>query len=75
VPTNAVIETSNKQYVAFVTGKTNNKKETVVTRKEVTIGTSTADKIEVLSGLTEGEKIVTEGVRSLKDNMTVRVVE
>lgn len=75
VPNSAVVETSEKKYIAYVAGKPNKEKETTVTRKEVVIGTTTKDRIEVLEGLKEGEKIITEGVRSLKDNMTVRIVE
>jgi RND family efflux transporter MFP subunit len=44
----------------------------VVRRREVSVGELTADGIEILAGLTEGEVIVTAGVRRLSDGEEVR---
>jgi RND family efflux transporter MFP subunit len=45
----------------------------VVRRRGVSVGELTADGIEILSGLEEGERIVTAGVRRLSDGEEVRV--
>lgn len=44
-----------------------------VTQRQIQVGVSEEDQIEVLGGLDEGEIIVTVGVESLKDGMNVRV--
>jgi RND family efflux transporter MFP subunit len=75
VPNSAVIEAANDKFIVFVAGKPNAKKEAIVTKKEVEIGTTSGDKIEILKGLEPGENVVTEGVRSLKDKMVVQIVE
>lgn len=75
VPNSAVIEAADDKFIVFVAGKTNAKKEATVTRKEVEIGTTSGDKVEVLKGLEPGENVVTEGMRSLKDKMEVQIVE
>ena len=75
VPNSAVIEAADDKFIVFVAGKPNAKKEATVTKKEVEIGTTSGDKLEVLKGLEPGENVVTEGVRSLKDKMVVQIVE
>jgi RND family efflux transporter MFP subunit len=45
----------------------------IVRRKEVTVGELTSMGIEVLSGLEDGELVVTAGIGSLSDNTTVRL--
>lgn len=75
IPSSAVIEAADKKFNVFVAGTPNVKKEVTVTKKEVEIGISNDNKIEILKGLEAGERVVTEGVRSLKDKMVVQVVE
>ena len=45
-----------------------------VTRREVTLGSRRGGKVEVVSGINEGETVVTEGVAKLVDGMTVNFV-
>lgn len=47
----------------------------VVKRRVVTVGELTSEGLEILSGLTEGELLVTAGVRRLVDGETVRMLE
>lgn len=47
----------------------------VVRRRPVTVGELTSEGLEVKSGLTLGELVVTAGVRRLSDGMQVRLVE
>ena len=46
-----------------------------VVRTPVTIGDLNGDNIQVLSGLSPGERIVTAGARFLRDNQQVRILE
>ena len=75
IPNSALIEAADKKFNVFVAGKSNSKKEVIVTKKEVEIGISNDNKIEILKGLEADERVVIEGVRSLKDKMVVQVVE
>jgi len=43
-----------------------------VFQREIKVGVSEEDQIEVLDGLNEGEMLVTVGVETLKDKMRVR---
>jgi RND family efflux transporter MFP subunit len=45
----------------------------IVRRKEVTVGELTSRGIEVLSGLQDGDRVVTAGVGSLNDNTMVKL--
>ena len=47
----------------------------IVHRKPVTIGALTAEGLEILSGLTDGERVVTAGVRRLQDGRKVRLMD
>lgn len=47
----------------------------VVHRRDVTVGELTGDGLEILSGLEDGELVVTAGVRRLTDGEEVKVVE
>ena len=49
--------------------------EGVVRRREVSVGELTSEGIEILSGLSEGELLVTAGVRRLSDGETVKMLE
>ncbi len=48
--------------------------EGLVRRKPVTVGELTADGLEILGGLTEGERVITAGVRRLTDGERVKLL-
>ncbi|HEY6952820.1 MAG TPA: efflux RND transporter periplasmic adaptor subunit, partial [Bacteroidota bacterium] len=66
VPYKAVVEQMG-EYFAFVVRGTN------VSQQRIVLGMSINDKVVVLSGLKEGDQIVTEGVQKLRDNSPVTV--
>ena len=68
VPRKAILYKQNKTYVFVKQGNT-------VSQREITIGLTEEDLVEILSGLNEGEVIVTVGVESLKDGDRVEVVQ
>lgn len=67
IPRRAVLFKQNKTYV-FVLNRNQ------ASQREVTLGITEEDQVEVLSGLTEGDVIVEVGVESLKDGERVEVV-
>lgn len=60
VPTSAVMKRKEKNYLWLVeNGKAK--------KKEVSIGLETDDKVEILAGLEEGDKVVSKGVSKIKE--------
>jgi RND family efflux transporter MFP subunit len=59
----------NRTYSAFVVT------DSTAVRRQLTLGIQMGDKIEVLSGLQEGDKLVTTGMNNLDDNTPVRVAQ
>ena len=47
----------------------------LVRRRDVSVGELTGDGLEILSGLEDGELVVTAGVRRLSDGEEVKVLE
>ncbi len=71
--TTAVNEDLDGRYV-YLLEKTD-KEQGVVSRKNVTLGEITTDGIEVLTGIKEGDLLVTAGIHRLHEGMKVRVLE
>lgn len=68
IPRRAILYKQNKTYV-FVMNRN------LVSQREVQIGLTEEDYVEVTDGLTEGEVIVVVGVEGLKDGQRVDVVQ
>jgi len=68
IPRKAILYKQNKTYV-FVTERGQ------ATQREVSLGLTEEDHVEVTDGLAEGEAIVTVGVESLKDGQRIEVVQ
>jgi membrane fusion protein (multidrug efflux system) len=66
VPEQSLVPLENKQYVYVV-------KEDKAERREVKIGARQPGFVEILSGLTRGEKVVVDGTLRLRPGATVRV--
>lgn len=59
----------NRTFSAFVVN------DSTAVRRQLTLGIQMGDKIEILSGLQEGDKLVTTGMNNLDDNTPVRVAQ
>jgi membrane fusion protein (multidrug efflux system) len=68
IPRRAILYKQNKTYV-FVT------EQGQASQREVTLGLTEEDHVEVVGGVNEGEVIVTVGVESLKDGQRIEVVQ
>jgi multidrug efflux system membrane fusion protein len=62
VPVNALRHSSNGDYVYVL-----NPKERTVAQRKVQRGQATADRVQIVSGLEAGERVITEGADRLKD--------
>ena len=58
-------------YTAFAKADDN---KIIAKQQIITTGKSQGDRIEVLSGIKVGDKIIVEGARSVKDNQEVRIL-
>jgi membrane fusion protein, multidrug efflux system len=66
LPVSAVLGAQGAQAVFVVENET-------ATRRTVTTGLTSRGRVEIVSGLTEGEQVVVIGNNTLRDGMTVRV--
>ncbi|MFC4232969.1 efflux RND transporter periplasmic adaptor subunit [Parasediminibacterium paludis] len=66
IPYKAVVEQLGENFVFVLDGSR-------VLQHKVTLGNKIDDKIVVLTGLQEGDKVVTEGVQKLRDSSMVQV--
>ncbi|TVZ52957.1 efflux RND transporter periplasmic adaptor subunit [Dokdonia sp. Hel_I_53] len=74
VPLNVINENADgEQYVYIASAKANENKM-VAQQKIITTGKSQGDRIEILSGINAGDKIIVEGARSVKDNQEVKIL-
>jgi len=73
VPAKAVAKDSHGTYVYVVTPTDNI--FGVVNRKNVSLGTLTNHGFELVSGLEQGEKVVTAGLDKMYDNLKVRLIK
>lgn len=72
IPLNVINENADgEQYVYTAFAKA---EETVAKQKIITTGKSQGDRIEVLSGIQTGDKIIVEGARSVKDNQAIKMI-
>lgn len=65
------IDSNNEMYVYKIERK---EKKTYVSKTIIKIGENDGNHIEVLSGLSENDEIVSEGIRKLIDNSRVKII-
>lgn len=75
LPENIVQETADGSKVIYTIGSIGNENTAKVTQKKIELGYTSGAFVEVKSGLTTGETVVTEGAKSLKDGITVEVIK
>jgi RND family efflux transporter MFP subunit len=68
IPRQAILYKQNKTYAFVLNGEQ-------VSQREISLGLTEEDQVEVTEGLSEGEVIVTVGVDGLKDGQRVDVVQ
>jgi RND family efflux transporter MFP subunit len=73
LPPHAVLEDRDGRFVFIVEPQASG--SGVVIRKPVTVGDITGEGLEVLSGLSEGDRVVTAGVSQIHDGLEVELSE
>ena len=74
IPQSIVSENSNGQQYIYVLNNKNENNEGVANRVIIETGKTQGDVIEVLNGLKDGDEIIEEGARSVKDGQTVKII-
>jgi RND family efflux transporter MFP subunit len=74
IPQSIISENAeDQQYVYTITNKQDEKAK--VKRTIITTGKTQGDAIEVLSGIKNGDEIIDEGARSVKDGQDVKILD
>ncbi|TLP75907.1 efflux RND transporter periplasmic adaptor subunit [Maribacter sp. ACAM166] len=73
IPTSIISENAEGDQYVFVAEQPNADNEAVVKKTIITTGKTQGAKIEVLSGLINGNHIIKEGARSVKDGQKVKI--
>jgi len=73
IPTSIISENAEGEQYVFVADEPNADGESVVKRTIITTGKTQGASIEVLTGLNDGDHIIKEGARSVKDGQKVKI--
>ncbi|WP_036151307.1 efflux RND transporter periplasmic adaptor subunit [Maribacter forsetii] len=73
IPTSIISENADGEQYVFVAEEPNTDGEALVKRSVITTGKTQGGNIEVLSGLADGNQIIKEGARSVKDGQKVKI--
>ncbi|WP_405385084.1 efflux RND transporter periplasmic adaptor subunit [Maribacter sp. LLG6340-A2] len=73
IPTSIISENAEGEQYVFVADEANAEGESVVKRTIITTGKTQGAEIEVLTGLNDGDHIIKEGARSVKDGQKVKI--
>lgn len=69
IPTNALVSVKNPMVFVF------NSEDNTINMRQISIGVTDGDYVEVVSGLTEGELVITSVTKDLKDGSKVALKE
>lgn len=74
IPSSIVSENAEGEQYVFVAEEPNGDNEATVKRSIITTGKTQKGLVEVLSGIADGDHIIQEGARSVKDGQTVKII-
>ena len=74
IPQSIISENAEGEQYAYVSSEPNAKNEAVVTRSIITTGKTQNGQIEVLTGISNGNQIIKEGARTVKNGQKVKIL-
>ena len=74
IPQSIISENADGEQYAYVAEELNDENEAIVMKKIITTGKTQNGYVEVLSGISNGNHIIKEGARSVKDGQKVKVL-
>ncbi|WP_209400759.1 efflux RND transporter periplasmic adaptor subunit [Pseudozobellia sp. WGM2] len=73
IPSSIISENAEGDQYVFVAEAAGSENEATVTRTIITTGKTQGGKVEVLTGIEDGNQIIMEGARSVKDGQKVKI--
>ncbi|MEM1340353.1 MAG: efflux RND transporter periplasmic adaptor subunit [Bacteroidota bacterium] len=74
IPQSVISENATGQQYVYLIKENGSETEVVSKKTIIQLGKTQGDYVEVLSGLSEGDNIIVEGARSVRDNQQVKVL-
>jgi RND family efflux transporter MFP subunit len=74
IPQSVLSENADGEQYVYVTSGNNSMNEAIASRRIVKTGKTQGDYVEILSGIMNGDTVVQEGARSVKDGQTVKIL-
>lgn len=74
IPQSVISENATGQQYVYLIKENGSETEVVSKKTIIELGKTQGDYVEVLSGLSEGDSIIVEGARSVRDNQQVKVL-
>jgi len=75
IPQSIISENAAGEQYAYVSSEPNAENEAIVTRIIITTGKTQNGFVEVLTGITDGNHIIREGARTVKDGQKVKILK
>lgn len=74
LPQSIISENAEGQQYVYVIAEKNNNQEAIAKKVIIETGRTQGDVIEVLKGISNGDEIISEGARNVKDGQTVKII-
>ncbi len=74
LPQSIISENAEGQQYVYIATNENKSKEAIAKKIIIETGKTQGDVIEVLKGLNDGDQIINEGARNVKDGQTVKII-
>jgi len=75
IPQSIISENADGEQYVYVATEKEGENEAVVNRKIIVTGKTQGSMVEVLSGVSDGDLLVKEGARSVKDGQNVEILK
>ncbi|MDV7137427.1 efflux RND transporter periplasmic adaptor subunit [Maribacter sp. TH_r10] len=75
IPQSIISENASGEQYAYVSSEPNDKNEAIVTRNIIKTGKTQNGLIEVISGIENGNQIINEGARTVKNGQKVKILK
>lgn len=75
IPQSIISENAEGEQYVYVALQENGSDKAIVKRKIITTGMTQGSTVEVLSGISDGDQLVKEGARSVKDGQKVQILD
>lgn len=74
IPQSIISENAEGEQYVYIATKSDTENEAIVNRKIITTGKTQGSLVEVLSGVSDGDELIKEGARSVKDGQHVEIL-